>query len=334
MQTLYALDLTDTPDTERLWRKQPGSLLKRAPALDSSTNLPELPPSGFASPLGFWFAAADSWTNGTPRFRVELFDPDERGRTNPGDDPLPRDGLSERRTIRVRLRAPAGRARDNTKPTLTIVLEIDSNAARVDVDADTWSNVGGTVLFAVAQYWRFGAIDRRLGELSAWARDDVAKTGGIPSVIRPGRSRELRARRRMLQSLILDLPDFEGALTNPRGHLKRAGEMIGGPLTPALSPKGASGNGGGTRTPALTREAWGLTRRVRLYRRLSASLGLDRWRCEIDERVEVVEAVFDSLTESLDHFQSLAFQIALELIIVAVLLLDVALYFLDARVLK
>ena len=104
--------------------------------------------------------------------------------------------------------------------------------------------------------------------------------------------RDLRPARRTLQALILDLPDFEGALTNPRGCL-------------------AAG------------------RSVRLYRVLAVRLGLDRWRREIDERIEVVEAIFDSLVESLNHYQSLAFQIALELVIVAVLLLDAGLFLAD-----
>ncbi|HKI20730.1 MAG TPA: hypothetical protein VKA15_22760, partial [Isosphaeraceae bacterium] len=98
---------------------------------------------------------------------------------------------------------------------------------------------------------------------------------------------------RSLHALILDLPDFEAALTNPQGYL-------------------APG------------------RPVRLYRALAARLGLNRWRHEIDERIEVVEAIFDSLTESLNHLHSLAFQIALELIIVAVLLLDAGLFLADA----
>ncbi len=71
-------------------------------------------------------------------------------------------------------------------------------------------------------------------------------------------------------------------------------------------------------------------RPVGLYRVLAARLGLNRWRREIDERIEVVEAIFDSLVESLNHYQSLAFQIALELVIVAVLLLDAGLFLVDA----
>jgi hypothetical protein len=197
------------------------------------------------------------------------------------DQSLPRP-----RMIRV------GRARSG-QSTIPLFLEIDSHVARISVDVDTWSRVGETVLFAVAQFWRFAEVNRALDDLSDWSRQDLERNCNLRSVIRPGRSRELRARRRELQALILDLPDFEGPLANPRGHL-------------------ASGSA------------------VRLYRKLCVWLGLNRFRHEIDERIEVVESIFDSLAASLEHFQSLAFQIALELIIVAVLLVDVGLYFVGA----
>src|SRR5262249_29454752 len=149
------------------------------------------------------------------------------------------------------------------------------------------------VLFSVAQYWRLAAIDRALDEHSDWARTDLERSVGLTSLLIRRRTRELRTRRRALQKLILDLPDYEGSLTNPRGHL---------PSRPA----------------------------VVLYRRLCISLGLNHRRREIDERIEVVESIFDSLTDSLNHSQSLAIQIVLELAIVALLLLDVGLYFFDA----
>jgi hypothetical protein len=174
-----------------------------------------------------------------------------------------------------------------------LTLEINHEMAKIAVDAETWKSVGETVLLVVAQFWRFGAIDRMLDEFSDWAREDLAAPPGFRSVIRPRRARELRARYRTLQTLILDLPDFEAALTNPRG---------------CLSPG----------------------RAISLYRALAARLGLNRWRQEIDERVEVVEAIYDSLAESLNHYQSLAFQIVLELVIVAVLLLDAGLFLADA----
>ena len=161
------------------------------------------------------------------------------------------------------------------------------------VDAATWANVGETVLFTVAQYWRLTAIDRSLDELSDWARHDLESNTGFARMLRRSRSLELRARRQTLQKLILDLPLYEGPLTNPRGHL----------------PSG---------------------RAVVLYRKLSSWLGLNRRRQEIDERIEVVESIFDSLSDSLNHAQAFAFQIALELAIVALLLIDIGIYFLDA----
>jgi uncharacterized Rmd1/YagE family protein len=125
-----------------------------------------------------------------------------------------------------------------------------------------------------------------------WARSDLTKDGFI-SLIRRRRSRELHSHRRKLEALILDLPDFEVLLTNPR-----AGLAPGRP--------------------------------IRLYRALARQLSLDRRRRAIDERIEVIEAVLDSLADSLNHLQALAFQIALELAIVALLLLDVGLYLRDS----
>ena len=63
---------------------------------------------------------------------------------------------------------------------------------------------------------------------------------------------------------------------------------------------------------------------------LAAQLALQRWRRAIDERVEVVEAVLDARAESLKHLQGMVSQIVLERVIVAVLILDIALYLVDA----
>ena len=189
----------------------------------------------------------------------------------------------------ARLKAAAGRARDPAKSHLPFVLEIDSNVARIGVDAVTWASVSETVLFAIAQFWRLDAIDRSLDDLSDWARTDLEKNTKFTKALTRRRASDLRAHRRALEKLILDLPDFEGSLTNPRRHLHSG-------------------------------------RAVEMYRRLCACLDLYRRRREIDERIEVVESIFGSLAESLNHYQSLAFQIVLELAIVALLLLDVGLY--------
>jgi hypothetical protein len=251
-----------------------------------------LPSSGFASPFGFWFAAASSWTTGPPHLTVEFFERDELAQSIHREAGQAQRATTACRTVRAGVKAPSGKA-PNHNPTLPLILEVDSSVARIGVDSSTWARIGETVLFAVAQYWRLDAIDRTLAELSDWARRDLETNTSFARILGRKRTRDLRACRRALQKLILDLPDFEGALTNPGGYLPSA-------------------------------------RAVALYRRLSIWLGLIRRRREIDERIEVVESIFDSLADSLNHSQSLAFQIALELAIVALLLIDVSIYFWDA----
>jgi len=294
MQTLYALDMTQTPSPDSCWRGRQNSAAQRAATAERTARSPELPRGGYGSPLGFWFAAAEAWSTEVPRLRVEFCELDDLGRANFDRKGRSGTGSATCRTARARLKAPplAGRSRARSA-SLPLTLEINQELATIAVDPATWESVGETVLLVIAQFWRFDSIDRKLDGLSSWARDDLAMAPGFRNMIRPRRARELRKHQRSLHALILDLPDFEAALTNPQGYL-------------------APG------------------RPVRLYRALAARLGLNRWRHEIDERIEVVEAIFDSLTESLNHLHSLAFQIALELIIVAVLLLDAGLFLADA----
>jgi hypothetical protein len=292
MQTLYALDITGTRAADWLWRRQPLAKGQGSAAEPAVLNR-ELPPGGFTSPLGYCFAAAPSWTSELPLLRVEFSDYGGQSKLASDRENSARTGASASRTVRTRLRLPAPAGRGRTQQALLpLTLEINHEMARIGVDAETWESVRETVLLIVAQFWRFSAIDRQLDELSDWARRDLAATAGPRNLIWPRRARALRAQGRSLQALILDLPHFEAALTNPRGWL-------------AAGPP------------------------VRLFRALATRLGLNRWRHEIDERIEVVEAVFDSLAESLNHHQSLAFHIALELVIVALLLLDVGLFLAD-----
>ncbi len=292
MHTLYALDLTARDEMDSVWRKSQIPSGRRTGISADSTIHPDLPGDGFASPFGFWFAPAPSWkipalTTASSLSRSKRSIRSSEDATSPG-----RLQSSTGGAVRARKRASEGRSRSG-RSSLPLRIEIDANDARVSVDVDTWIIVGETVLFAVAQYWRFAAINRTLVELSEWSRHDLATEYSFLGVIKRARSRQLRSQRRTLQRIILDLPLVESPLTNPHGHFANR-------------------------------------RVVHLYRRLSRWLGLGRLRREIDERIEVVETVLDSLSESLDHCQSLAFQIALELIIVAVLLVDVGLYFVDA----
>jgi hypothetical protein len=284
MKTLYGLDLM-MPSAQPLGNQQ------ARPAPSSNKDEPDFSWYNLASPLGFWFGPREAWPEVVTPLRLEVFGPDERDRGASDGEPSKREGTPKLRSARARLKLASGAGGSSGSSSL-LVLDIDANNARVEVDAGTWPSVDDAVLSVVAQFWRFQAIDRALDELTAWARRDLGN-GGLLTLIRRRRSRELHARRRNLQTLILNLPDFESLLTNPRAHL----------------PQG---------------------RPNRLYRSLAAQIGLGPWRRQIDERVEVVEAVYDSLAESLNHFQALTFQVVLELVIVAVLLFDAGLYLLDA----
>jgi hypothetical protein len=283
MQTLYALDLTEIKGVDNIWRP-------RRSATHRTENRLELPHDGFASPLGFWFATAESWGTVATPLRVEVFDPGEQDAPDYNSRDRSCSFAVACHSYRAQLRLKAKQTQSAGSST-SLFLEIDRSTARIGIARDSWSSVSETILIIVAQFWRFVAIDDLLDELVDWARSDLAKDGFI-SLIRRHRSRELHSHRRKLQTLILDLPDYEVLLTNPR-----AGLAPGRP--------------------------------IRLYRTLAGQLSLDRHRRAIDERIEVIEAVLDSLADSLNHLQALAFQIALELAIVALLLLDVGLYLWD-----
>jgi len=261
------------------------------PAGNRTSNHPQFTGDDFAALLGFRFAENHSGPTPLAPLRVEVRSPDECSRAGSGRERDVSEDRAQHRSSRAKLELGGAGERPTGSP-LLLTLEIDANTAHVEVDAGTWSSVSETVLLVVAQFWRFQAIDRALDELTKWARGDL-ENGDLLSQIRRRRTRELHERRRQLQTLILDLPGFERLLTNPRAHLARG-------------------------------------RPVRSYRALAAQLGLERWRRAIDERVEVVEAVFDALADSLHHLQGMVSQIVLELVIVAVLVLDVALYLLEA----
>jgi hypothetical protein len=279
--TLYAADLTEILGADGYWR------LRRPSTLQTALDHPALPRDGFASPLGFWFATAELWGEAITPLRVKVFNRDEPNSDDHNREIWQPHHTAALRSQQAQLSTTTSDARLARSPT-SLTLEIDPCTARIRVDADTWQSISQTVLIVISQYWRFLAIDRLLDELAGWSRVDLMK-GQIAGVIQRQRSRELRAHRRTLQALLLDLPDFEVLLTNPRA---------------CLAPG----------------------RSVRICRALTAQLGLEHWRRAIDERIEVIEAVLDSLAESLNHLEALASQLVLELVIVVLLLLDVGLY--------
>jgi hypothetical protein len=247
----------------------------------------KLPDDGFPSPMGFWFAAPESWGTVVPPLRIEFFNPEEQDSHSLSSKRHSPDAGPTCSSYQARLRLTDKRT-NSTGLSSLLIIDIDSYEARISVTPDAWTRVSEAVLLIVAQHWRFLVIDELLDEITAWVHRDLRECGFV-NLIRRRRSRKLRAHRCTLQGLILDLPDFELLLTNPRASL----------------PPGCP---------------------IRLYRALATQLGLKQQRRAIDERVEVVEAVLDALVDSLNHLQSLALQIVLELAIVTLLLIDVGLY--------
>jgi hypothetical protein len=284
MQTLRALDLTQLSEADGFWRP------RRLPDFFCK-DVSKLPADGFSSPLGFWFAASASWGTISAPLLLQVFDPAEEDQwTYDGNDGSTHTDRM-RRPFQARVKLDDNEAKASSSPSL-LRIELAEYTARITVAAASWSSVSDVVLIIVAQYWRFLAISRLLDELADWVHSDLRRSGFV-NLIRRHRSRLLEVHRRKLQALILDLPDFELYLTNPKAGL----------------PPGRS---------------------MQLYRGLVRQLGLNGQRRVIDERVEVIEAILDSSTESLNHLKALTFQIVLELAIVALLFLDVGLYLWDS----
>jgi hypothetical protein len=166
-----------------------------------------------------------------------------------------------------------------------LVIEVASRSARIAVDEAAWPEAREVGLLAVATCWRLDAIDATLDRLTDQARRML---GRPESVTRDGTSLSWRDFRLDAQVLLLDLADFEGPLTDPSSVVP-------------------------------SREA------ARLYRRLCGRLGLFAWRDRIDERAEVVEGLLETLSARREHRQVIALQVALEVLIIALLATDVAL---------
>src|SRR5262245_38489877 len=135
MPILHALDLTELPGSDALWRPH------RNRDREYLERLPGLPSEGFASPLGYWFAAAGSWATGVETLRVEVLELAEMRVENRAVAREAADGGARNGVCRVRLELAAVRGRsDETSPSSRLLLEIDARTARarVGVDAGAW----------------------------------------------------------------------------------------------------------------------------------------------------------------------------------------------------
>jgi hypothetical protein len=255
MRTLKAIDLL-----EGLKESTPVEVPR---TVERHTNTLSGGPSvtGLLTPMGYWFVEAAEPTMGSAHL-VTVLKPEE---------PIARASIPDvSRAARPQRSGHLGSQNHQGKPLISeagLTLEILPDSALVVISERDWLELAGVVLTTVAQSWRFFAIEARLDIIEHWSRQNLVNRSTIGHLLARRRRRAFRAKERELQRLILNLPRFEGPLTDPTGSFA------------AAAP-------------------------TRLYRRLNRALGLDSWRNHIDERVEVLEAAFATAAErqsSRDH---------------------------------
>ncbi|HMB05786.1 MAG TPA: hypothetical protein VKP69_18875 [Isosphaeraceae bacterium] len=267
---IRATDLAHDPRHRPLW--DPGA--SGAPATPAPSDLPR---PGFASPLGFWLAEADEAALGpsdrtTIRFEAYNAPP-------PAPRPLP-PGAARRPEQTVRLKPPS--VGDGE-----LILKIGPSGARIVTSEAAWKALAEPVLLAIGLYWRFQEVDERLDRLSEAARGDLGHAT-MPGLATLKDRDRLNARARSVRDLVVDLPHFQGPLTDAFPYCS-------------------------TELSAQTFEA------------LAEKLHFEDWGARLDERAEAVEDTYEAIGEKLLEFQNFAWEAILELLIVVILLGELAL---------
>jgi hypothetical protein len=279
LKCYHAFDLTADPARRALWRTDLPGVRDAEEAAGEG-----LPRQGVASPMGYWLAPLEPGTApAQDALALSFAAPGDEGGQHVaslGNSQKPGWG---RPIQTVRLKAPGSGDGDLT-------LTVGPAGARISASPTTWKVLAEPVLLAICQYWRFAAIDAEIGRLTQLARGDMDHSNmpGIGSLRAHG---VLVQRARDVRALLLDLPHFEGPLTDP---------------LPYCSSEQAA----------------------KAYETLAEKLDLEDW-CElIDERAEAVEDAYEALTEKLFEFKNFAWEAVLEGLIIVILLaeLGVALY--------
>jgi len=265
MRTLHALDLTTNPAHRGLWRGA------GAPTPDAGARAAGLPAEGAASPLGFWLTTEGEGVDpAAPRILFQA----------PGPVPLegPKRGRRPPQTVKLRSPIPGDGE---------LTLTLGPDAAQIACTPGAWATLEEPVVLACCQYWRFLAIDAEIDRLTESAKLDLrhATMPGLRTLRDGGR---LTVDAHAVRVLMLDLPYFEGTLTDPYPYCT-------------------------TERAAVAFEA------------LAEKLRLEEW-CElIDERAEAIEDAYESASEKLFEFKNFAWEAALEIGIIVILLAELGL---------
>jgi hypothetical protein len=189
--------------------------------------------------------------------------------------------LRGRPTQAVRVKGPDGE----------LQLTINSDEAFAVATEGTWRGLAEPVMLAVCLYWRFQDIDDALDRLTDLARGDLdhATLPG-PSTVR--QQRRLFEVAREVRELLVDLPYFQGPLTDP--------------------------------FPYVSSE-----RSVKAFEDLAERLRMEDWCEAIDERAEAVEDTYEALTEKLFEYKNFAWEAVLEAIIIVILIGELSMMVLD-----
>jgi hypothetical protein len=275
-RTLRAFDIAHAPEYRRLWRART--------ELSAGQVLPQDVPGlgrGVALPMGFWLtdSVAEAGSR-QPSFTV-VFEPANAVATlSPAAGALDGSSPVRRPEQTVRLRPPNPLESE-------VVLRIGPGGARIAASETAWKAVAEPVLLAVGQYWRFALIEREIERLTELAHADHGHAT-MPTRRSLGHRSRLSASAQEVRALLIDLPHFEGPLTDHYSYCT-------------------------TEQAALT------------YQALAEKLRLDEW-CElIDEKAEAIEDTYEAVSEKLFEYKNFACEAVLESVIILILFAELAL---------
>jgi len=276
---IQAIDLTTRPEYRSLWRARNAA----SSGTGSATGLPH---GGHASPMGFWLAGgADPSAAPADGLRITVRAPSDAPASAPEPSATQTFGTGSRPPQTVRLKAVNSGEGD-------LFLTVSPAAAQVVASEAAWRTHAESVLLAVCQYWRFCAVDVQIDRLTELAHGDIdPATMPGPAALRA--RQRLTENARAVRELLVDLPHFEGPLTDPLAF--------------------------------CTSE-----RSAQVFESLVEKLQLEEWCEAIDERTEAIEDTYEAVTEKLFEYRNFAWEALLETIIVVILIAELGVMIWDA----
>jgi hypothetical protein len=272
-KTLLAADLSRDPAARTLWRRGTSAAPEAA--------VPGVAESGFASPMGYWLSSpALPTATAAGNVMLTFVDPRDDAGPVPAALATAPDGVFSRPVQTLRVKSPNAGEGDAT-------LTIGPGGARVVASAAAWKTLAEPVLLAACQYWRFAAIESEITRLTERAHGDLEHSN-MPSLRTLRDHKRLERDSRDARALMIDLPHFQGPLSDPLAYLSNE-------------------------------------RATSIYESIAEKLRLEEWSELIDDRAEAVEDAYEALAEKLFEYKNFAWEAVLEILIIVILLGELAL---------